>query len=235
MSTPQDLINKALVLSGDIGSGDSVSASDNELALFLLNNILEDFSLDKLLAYSITRVELALNANQQSYTIGAGGNFNIAVPININRASLLYNNHETPLETFNINTWQLLSNKFTSGLPKALYTDNNFPLSTIYLYPVSTDGLAKLVLYLQTPLQTINADNLTQEIYLPPGYQQAITYSLAYEMSLTTDSPKPYLEAKAEKAKASIRENSNNTDVELIPNNEDYLFGTNSFYNWWNS
>ena len=91
MATAQDIINRSLRLIGVLGSGESPTGAEGVDALASLNAMLEVWRNDRLMVYSIDRVEFtSLVASTQTYTIGSGATINVERPLKIERASLLY-------------------------------------------------------------------------------------------------------------------------------------------------
>lgn len=95
MATAQTICLFALKLIGAYGIADtpaSTSASaDLALAFEALNNMVRGWRTQPLTVIAIEREVFNLTANQATYTIGAGGDFDIARPLMVNGAGLLLN------------------------------------------------------------------------------------------------------------------------------------------------
>jgi hypothetical protein len=215
MATVQDLINEAYILTGDLAlEGQSLTSAETAYAVLLLNDIIDEFSLDKLLAFARTKLTLPLTISQQSYTIGIGGNFNVDRPINIQSASIFYLGQEYPLNIIQLQQWQnIIQKSDKSNIPIFLYMDNAFPLNNLNLYPIPMAN-ADLILYTPTPLTTITDANLFSDIPFPIGYKKALKFVLAEELLIGKQS-NPVISQKANEAKDYLRQNSNNDEIIL--------------------
>jgi hypothetical protein len=81
--TANDLITRAFRKGRVIGK-DEVPAPDEAAdALVDLNDMLDEWWIDKLAVFHINVEQFALVAGQQSYTMGAGGNFNTTRPVKV--------------------------------------------------------------------------------------------------------------------------------------------------------
>ena len=109
---------------------------------------------------------------------------------------------ELPIDVLSPAEWQGLLNKTLSGsLPTMLFYDPTFTagLGAIYLWPQPSDTTNQLILYLDTALATF-AD-LTTAYQLPPGYRDALAFSLAARLATPYGrSVSPELTMKADKA-----------------------------------
>jgi hypothetical protein len=189
--TAQDLITSALVLSGALAQGETPNASDAQDAFVRLNRMVSGWANQRLTIFVTTRNVYALVANQQTYTIGSGANFNQARPIWISYAGLILTSPtpdvEIPLEVLTIKDWWLQSVKdLTSTLPTALYYNPTFPSSgvtagmgQIIFWPIPTQ-VNDVALY--TPTQLAEFATLSTDYALPPGYEDALEYNLAVRL-----------------------------------------------------
>ncbi len=215
MTTTQDIITQAYVMCGDIGIGENESSAETQYALSILNEIFEEFSLNKVLAFATSRLVFPLVNNKQVYTMGVGGDFDVARPINIKEASILSLGVEYPVEIENLEQWQDISIKdISSGIPYAIYMDNAFPLNNLYIYPIPSDNLTSLILYTSTKFDSVDMDNITLDIVFPENYKKAIKNILAYELSIANKKPDDRIRMLADEAKALIRDNAD-TDIIL--------------------
>lgn len=158
---------------------------------------------ERLMVSGTARYEASLVANQQTYTIGPSGNFNTTRPVAIETASvkIVATSLEIPLDVLNIDQWQAIPQKtLTSSYPSKLYPSPNSPITgltvasatlmALLVWPIPTD-VNTLVLY--APAQITAFGNLSTDVALNPGYEDAIVYSLAlrlcppYGKSITED------------------------------------------------
>lgn len=189
MATAIEIITRSLRLAKAIGTGEALTGPEATDGLVVLNTLLQAWSLERLLVYQVLRTTHVLTAGDGNYTVGSGGNINIARPIHLEDTSYLtLNGIDYPLVLINEAGYQGLAYKIQQGVPEWLWYDPKFPLAEINLYPVPNQGYT-LNLASWTPLQTFAT--LTDSLSLPPGYQRMIEYNLAVEfgMEFQTDVP----------------------------------------------
>src|SRR5229473_6914314 len=118
-STATDLISSALRLVNALASGEVPSAAEANDALLILNMMLDAWSIDRLMIFTVAIQDFPLVAGQQVYTMGTGGNFNTSRPPKIERMSIvLLSNPTNPLELSMLYTtseaeWQAILLKAT--------------------------------------------------------------------------------------------------------------------------
>jgi hypothetical protein len=77
------LILNALIANGEKVIGGTLTTAEQPYYLGKLNAMLESWSLDRRMCYSVTQESFALTASTGTYTIGSGGAFNTARPTKI--------------------------------------------------------------------------------------------------------------------------------------------------------
>lgn len=185
MSTVRDLINATFRLLGIVAEGESCTASQANNALESLNDMIETLNLDNLMVYTISRQTFPLTINQQSYTLGTGGNFNQSRPVRIENASVLLTGAspqiELPIEMMRDQDWQdVVVKSVTSSFPLSMYADGGFPLNTLYFWPIPAQACS-VVLYMWNQIQPYAA--LGDTVTFPNGYRRALRYLLACELA----------------------------------------------------
>jgi hypothetical protein len=116
-------------------------------------------------------------------------NWNIARPTRIERMSVLYNpGSGMPVELpiappwTELEQWQGIPVKWTqSAYPTCCYNDEAFPYMNLNVWPIPS-GPSQAVLYAWDQLG--EATGLTNNIELPPGYNDALTKCMAMDLSL---------------------------------------------------
>ncbi|HZT29718.1 MAG TPA: hypothetical protein VFA33_07545 [Bryobacteraceae bacterium] len=184
--TVSDLIYTGLRLAGVLGRPRR-TASPSELAegLDVLNAMLDAWNIERLMVYTTPRSVWNVQANQQTYTIGPGGDFDTARPPRIERAGYLWLANpaqplEQPMEVLTLEQWQAVPLKtLASTLCTKLYYQPDFPLGKIILWPAPTVS-NQLALY-NWQLTSAFA-SLEDPVAFPPGYQNALEYNLALEL-----------------------------------------------------
>lgn len=174
----QTLIKNAFRLIGVSRVGQTPAPEALAEGLAMLNAMLDAWSIERLMIPVIARRVLDLEANQQTYTIGSGGDWDVPRPVRIERAGLVDDRHETPMDVMSHDQWSEIGEKEQTGLPWRIYYDGAYPLGNVTLWPVPVDSSLKVALYCWSPI-TAFADLATTEYDLPPGYEMAVRYNLA--------------------------------------------------------
>lgn len=186
MASALDLIQRALRLCRIKAAGETPTAAEAQDALTALNGMLSTWRLNSLLVYAIDRQLLILVANQGSYTIGPGGNWNVTRPVRIEQAGFVVDNGlstemETALKVLTDEEYQAIWYKTrTSSWPAWLYYDRAYPLGHVIVYPVPTIA-RHVALYLWHVLAQV--PTLTTVIDFPPGYEEALAFNLPLRMA----------------------------------------------------
>lgn len=179
--TVRDLISGSLRLIGALASGETPSGIESSDALSVLNDMLDAWSTDGYLINEIKRETFPLIPNQQTYTIGVGGDFNTARPTELVEVSVEQNGIELPIRVLNTQEWSQITYKATkSTLPQKLYAEGSFPLEKINLWPIP-NVTNNLIIYSLKPLTNYSSVNDT--ISAPAGYARAMRYNLALELA----------------------------------------------------
>lgn len=86
-ATAQEIINQAMRLIEELDKGETPNTSESNAALTRLNNIIENWSRQRLMIPNVLTTEVALVNGQQAYTVGPGGYFSIPRPYRITACS----------------------------------------------------------------------------------------------------------------------------------------------------
>jgi hypothetical protein len=182
MTTANDIITGALKLLGVLYKSETPSADESADALESLNDLLESWSNDDLMTYSLSTESFPLTGAAQ-YTIGTGGDFNTQRPININNALVRIANIDYPLDIIPPEMFQQIPFKsITTMIPSFLTYDNGYPLGVIKMYTIPTAG-GTLIMQLNKPLLALTS--LTDSIALPTGWNKALKFNLAVDLAPT--------------------------------------------------
>jgi hypothetical protein len=181
--TALDIITLALKAAGIVGVGQPAQAEDATDAFTLMNMMLGQWNRRRWLVYHLVDVS-KVSTGARSYTVGAGGDFNIARPDRLESAfvRLLYNatpnQPDYPLTILpSMEDYSRLALKGLTGYPSYVFLDSDFPLARIYPWPVPTSGLYEIHILLKAELPAFT--ELNQDVNLPPEYQEAVMYNLA--------------------------------------------------------
>lgn len=184
--TGNQLIASSLRLAKVLASGDTPTASQVQDALLIANQMIEQWTTEELMIFTITMNEYALIAGQQTYTLGTGGNFNNPRPSRIQNISIVSLNNpaqplELPMEMLTDEGWEAIPVKNIQGsLPLKVYDDGAFPLRNISYYTIPSIA-ANTRIYSWTSLTQF--PDLVTDITFPPGYAKALRYCLAVDLA----------------------------------------------------
>ncbi len=198
--TVEKLIYAAYRIAGVLqGPGQTYSPDDANDGLMMLNAMLNAWKAHRLFVWAILRNVFVTVPNQQVYTIGNDpgdpADWTLTRPEHIEAAGWLQNSGspvvEIPMELITPQTWQYESLKdMESSMSTGLYYRPLLPNGEITLWPKPTEALS-VALYTWQSVEQFN--ETTDQVQLPPAYQEAIEYNLAiraavrYRTTLTND------------------------------------------------
>jgi hypothetical protein len=182
-----DLIRSAMRLTGAIASGETPTADELTDGLLVLNDMLEDWSTERLSVWGSANETFSTVAGQAKYTIGTAGNFVAQRPLAIDAAYVTLAGVDFPLRTITQLAYNDIPQKTQQQpLPELLLYVNVFPLGEITLWPVPSQII---------PITISAGQLLTSPVTLasaltgPPGFAKAIRYSLAVEYGIEFSAP----------------------------------------------
>lgn len=184
--TGNDLIASSLRLIGALASGEVPSGAEASNALDILNQMIDSWNAERLTIFSIQRNVQVPAALKQTYTLGTGGDFNIARPPKLERMGVIILSNpvqplELPMEKLSDIGWQSIPVKgIVSTIPLKFWNDNAFPLMNINVWPIPSAQI-NFTLYVWQAL-TQFPDLVTDETF-PPGYLKALRYNLAVDLA----------------------------------------------------
>lgn len=205
MTKVREIIQDAMLEIGALAVGDAMPADGALHALRVLNRMVQKWNTEELMVYTINRNLFSLVAGQQSYTLGTGGNFNIARPVQIQMASVWLNTGvEVPIKIVTDEEWRRISVKATpSTFPTQLWIKGDMPLNTLLFWPVPQDASVQVALYCWG--KTENFAGLDDDVIFPNGYEEALVTNLAVALSSSYQmQPSPFLINRASLGKSSI-------------------------------
>lgn len=186
--TALTIITDALLDIGVLSDEATPTASEAAGALRKLNNMIDAWNIENLMVYGSTQHILPLVADKGIYTIGVGGDLNIARPNNITSAYVrdtsqpASNQLDWPLTIYNNQDWADVAFKgLTSSWPNwGVWFDQTFPLIKAYLNPIPNSSQYSLVFWDSGILGNLLLNDL---ITLAPGYKRALTANLCIELA----------------------------------------------------
>lgn len=210
--TAQDIISNALFEIGALAAGETVSAEDSVFALSKLNRLFDNWNAESLYIFGTVLSEFTLTPNHNPHTIGiasTSSDFTVTTgrPSRIDTANLVLTDQSPviyrPLKIVDDAWW--MNNPVPSlatQIPYYLYPNYGWPQGQIYLWPVPTTAY-KIRLDLWTLFSSMA---LTDTFTFPPGYEDAVTLSLAESLAPTFGkSPSPILIQQAAIARGRVK------------------------------
>lgn len=184
--TGRTLITNVMKDIGKLGEGQPLDDGDAQYVLDRMNDWINSLALDGLLVYVYLRTVKVLASGTTSYTIGSGGDINIARPDHLpeDGARLIISNSATtpttiPLRVFTEQEWRAIPQQtLASAYAQGVYYDRGWTagLGRVSLWPVPNIGTTSLVLYTETVLSEF-AD-LNTDYTFPPGYREFLRTNL---------------------------------------------------------
>lgn len=185
MSTALDLITDALKNLGVVSGTETPTADAAADGLTALNRMLDSWNTESLNIYTISAATYPLVQGQMIYQIGpTATDFVTTRPQKIKNANIILNTTPTTriaLTLIDDDQWAAIKQQqVQSNIPQVLYNDGSWPNSNLYLWGQPAAGLS-IELYTWQLLTSIA--NLTDDVSLPPGYEEAILYNLAVRLA----------------------------------------------------
>jgi hypothetical protein len=225
--TVLDIIKSSLRLLGVLAINEEASAEDAQDAFNVLNWMLGEWSNERLAIFRTLNEVFPITANVGTYTIGAAQTFNTTHPIKITSAFVRDSSVDYQVEIIPNDKWQAITQKsLTSTYPQYLNYNAAYPAGTISLWPIPSKS--GLYLGLSQYAQLTAFTSITQSIQLPLGYEQALRYNLAVELSPEYGiDPKQVVVSQAIKSKAALKR----VNIEEVLMSTDSALASNGCYN----
>ena len=183
----REVITRALRLIKVIAANESGDAADLDVGLTALNDMLGSWSIERNFVLA-TVIETFPATGALSYTIGSGGNFSTVAPISIPIVEYSVNGLDYLLTEWTEQQYASIGQKSEIGQPVGYWFVKGAPLAKIYFAPAPGSGSFKL----HSVKQITEFSGLDVDYDLAPGYQNALTYSLAVDLAdeFETEAPK---------------------------------------------
>lgn len=209
-NTPLDIVTFSLKAAGVLGVGQSALAEDFNDAFTALNGMLAIWQRKRWLIWHLTDNAL-VSTGAVSYTIGPGGNFNVARPDRLEAAFFRQfinstpNQVDYPLEILESREdYNRIVLKTLPSLSRYVFYDSAYPLGVVYPWPVPQAGVYEIHLTLKETLNQFTS--LNQQIALPPEYEEAMWTNLSIRLApIYQFQVRPEVLALAKASLATIR------------------------------
>lgn len=203
------MILNSLVMTGEKVLGDTLDTNEQRYFLSRLNSMIDSWSNERLMIFALSQTSFALTASTETYSIGNGGAFNMTRPTRVVDPCFIRDSDsfDSPLQIIDAQAYGRIPLKTTGGnsYPSLLFYDYGFSATstaTIRLYPTPTSGLT---LYLNTLQPLTGFSTVSQNLLLPPGYQDAIESNFAVRAALGIRPVSPDVMRVARETKAAIK------------------------------
>ncbi|HTL13070.1 MAG TPA: hypothetical protein VL588_11305 [Bdellovibrionota bacterium] len=207
-TTALDLITRSLRVLGAVAQGETLGSEEATDGLTALNTLIDSLSLENLLIHTKTEETFTLTANDGTYTMGTGADFDTARPLEILHAAIRDSRTtpalDIPMRILTVDEWApILTKSITSTYPRYLYPTGSYPTETLNLWPVPSEALT-LVLWSWKALSELAT--LQTALSLPPGYERMLVYNLAVDLAPEYGRPvSPEIALIASDSKAKIK------------------------------
>ncbi len=202
MTTAISIINRAYSLLGYKEAGETLGYDDTQYALDALNSLIDSWNTQNL--FIVTTQEVVANVSTVSATIGTGLNFNTTRPVAINNGAFSrLAGVDYPMEQIDLQQYEsIVLKSVTASFPQYFYYDANTTNAKVYFYPVPSTSLE---IHLPVQSQLTAFADLVTNYTLAQGYQRALEYCLAEELSAGVRSLNPLIMRQAMLARRAIR------------------------------
>lgn len=180
MTTAIELINSALRLATVLASGETPTADEATDALKALNDLLENWSTERLSVWQRENQVFALTSGTATYSIGPAGTFNTTRPVRVSNSFVRCLGTDFPVAVWGLAEYDATPVKTIGGIPERMVYVNDLPLGSITLYPVPSQAMD---LHLSTDRVLTTPLALATTLAYPPGYERALRYALAINLA----------------------------------------------------
>lgn len=180
MTTVKEVINGSLKKLGVFAPGESATATEISDAVSQLNRMLQSWSTHKNGIHAVTTESFNLANGQQDYTYGSGGDFDSARPVNVLNAWLRDNGVDFMVIETTYHNWSRIGDKDLPSYPKVFLLNPSYPKATLSFYPVPDDTYS---IYFHAIKPLAQYASATDSLNLPPEYEEAIEWNLAFRLA----------------------------------------------------
>lgn len=188
-----DLISDALKEIGALAPGEQPSTDDEPDVLRKLQRVIDSLNAKRQMIYTTSFTVFNLGVQNNPYLIGPGATFDVNQrPVEIPSISLILSQStggtvELPLMPRDNDWWAMQQIKnLQSTLPTDYYYSPDWPNGSIYFWPVPT-AVNQVRVELRAVITELTS--YAQHFTMPPGYWDAVVYSLAEAISPMYERP----------------------------------------------
>lgn len=186
MTTANDIIYLALKTTGVLGLGQTPNTEDLNDAFRILNMMMSQWNRRRWLVYQLVTNSCPANGALY-YSVGPGGDFSIVRPDQIESAyfrqnvSTEPNNVDYPLTPLRAReNYNEIALKSLGSFPQVYFYESGFPMGHLYVWPLPNNSYT---IFITTKVALQSFTSLTDEVELPPEYEEALYTNLAVRLA----------------------------------------------------
>lgn len=196
--TVRAFLTRAMIGTGVIASGDSMSAAEAADGLLILNEIVDSWSADGDLRSHKIVTDFVFAAGQAQWLFSQSAKLVDYATIKAAGSDI-----ETEIKVMTMKEWALFKDKNALGVPTGVFIDDTGGGMAVLPFPVP-NATYTINLYRGGMLDPY--DSLNDEMSLSPGYSRALRYECMIELAQEFDKTlKPSVFMKADQLKADIK------------------------------
>jgi hypothetical protein len=199
--TRDDIINSALRTLNVLDSASVASGNDLTYCSQALNLLMKQWADAGMPLWCVQWIQIPMVANKASYTMGPGGDVNLAYrPTRIISSFLRQNstNNDTTIQIVSRQEYEQLGIKSSASVVNQIYYDAQLPIGTMYCYSVPSDATYTLWVSVQRPIMDVV--NGTDNFDVPQEFFMLLKWALVEELSLEYAAPPMVVQIAAQKA-----------------------------------
>jgi hypothetical protein len=198
MTTAQDICISALKKAGITGVGQAASALDINDAFLDLQDMLAQWQRQRWLIWTLTDTAFTANGSgtgASPFTVGIGGNFNVARPDRIEAAYFRQlitagnNPVDYPLDL--LESYEdyatMIALKSLVAFPTFVCYRPDYPTGKLFVYPAPTANIYEIHILTKSLLNQFVS--LTDSVLMPPEYTAALKWNLTVRLIASYDLP----------------------------------------------
>lgn len=175
MPTATTIIKDALLEIGVLASGETPSAAMADDAFRALNRLMDILSNGQSFAFYPNK-EIFNLTGQASFTIGPSGDLITDRPIRIETATIDRQGITYPVSVLDNQKWDAISYKGANGAnTSGIFYEATMPNGIIHVWPIASGCTLNMRVINQVGV----FPDLTTDLLLPPGYEEALIRNLA--------------------------------------------------------
>lgn len=203
------MLLNSLIMMGEKVIGGTLDSDERAFWLSRGNSMLDSWSNETLMIPFLSQTSFPLTASTNTYSIGPGGAFNMARPMDVRDPCFIRdtNSVDSPLTLIDAQAYGNIPMKDTSGqsYPALLFYDGGYSATSTATIKVYPSPMAGLTVFLNTLQPLTNLSTVSQNVIMPPGYQAAIEANWAEWFCLGFKPTPPDVTRMALKTKAVIK------------------------------